>query len=106
METIATAKNVRLSPRKARQVAAAVKKLSVPAALDTLLVTSRKGVKPIAKVLKSAIANSKLKPEELRIKNILVDEGMKMKRRDFSHRPGKEGLIQKRASHITVILES
>lgn len=110
MEIISSAKNVRISPRKARTLVDALRKLSLSDAQERLMFLSKKGAKPVLDVLKSAIAdatnNFKLKAEELKIKNILIDEGLKMKRRDTSHRPGREGLIQKRTSHITVILES
>ncbi len=109
MEVISSAKNVRISPRKARSLASALKKLPLAAAQDRLMFLSKKGTKPVLSVLKTAIAdatnNFKLKAENLKIKNILVNEGLKMKRRDTSHRPGREGLIQKRTSHITIILE-
>lgn len=110
MEIVAQSKNVRISPRKARLIATAVKKLPLAMALQKLDFLAKKGALPISKDLKSAIAsatnNLKLKVEDLKIKNIIVDEGLKMKRRDTSHRPGKEGMIQKRTSHITVILEN
>ncbi len=110
MEIIAHSQNVRITPRKARAVAVMVKSLSISQASQRLEFLAKKGAKPMALILKSAIANAvtnfKLKAEDLKIKNIIVDEGMKMKRRDTSHRPGREGLIQKRTSHIKVILES
>ena len=108
MEIIALAKNVRISPRKARLVADAIKKLSLTQALQKLELLAKKGADPISQGLKSAVANAvnnhQAKQEDLKIKNIIVDEGMKMKRRDTSHRPGREGMIQKRTSHIKIIL--
>lgn len=110
MEIVAQSKNVRISPRKVRMVAAAVKKLSVERAIIQLGFMSKAAAEPVLKTLKSAIANAtvagKIKSEDLKIKNILIDEGLKMKRRDTSHgaRYGG-GVIQKRASHIKVILE-
>lgn len=110
MEIKAIAKNVRISPRKARMVADAIKKLSLVHALEKLHFLAKKGSEPIYSTLQSALANAvnnqKLKKEDLKLKNILVDEGLKMKRRDMSHgaRFGG-GVIAKRTSHITVILE-
>lgn len=109
MEIIAIARNVRISPRKARVMAAVVKKLPLAQAKDYLETWTKKGTRPIRTVLDSAIANAtnnqKLKKEDLMIKNILVDEGLRMKRQDTSHgaRFGG-GVIQKRTSHIKVIL--
>lgn len=107
---MATSSNVRISPRKARQVIHSIKKMNLVNAQNALELLAKKGARPILKTLKSAVANAtnnkKLKIEDLKIKNILVDEGLKMKRRDMSHgaRYGG-GLIQKRTSHIRVILE-
>lgn len=103
--------NVRVSPRKLRLVADAVKKLSVASALEKLPFLAKSGAEPVLKTLKSAIANAthnlKLKIEDLKIQNILVDEGTKMKRRDMSHgaRFGG-GVITKRTGHIKVILSN
>lgn len=65
---------------------------------------AKSGAEPVLKALKSAIANAK-NIDGLKIKNIFVDEGLKSKRQDKGHRATKDrGIIQKRASHITVIL--
>ena len=104
MEFIALSKSIRISPRKVRMVVDAVKKLAPIVAIEKLQFLAKSSSLPVLKALQSAVANSKLKIEDLKIKNILVDEGTRMKRRDTSHRPGKEGLIQKRTSHIKVIL--
>ncbi len=106
MEYTALAKNVRVSPRKLRLVADFVRGLPAQTALDKLAFLIKAGAEPVTKAIKSAIANSKLKPEVLTIKNILIDEGIKMKRRDKSHgaRFGG-GAIMKRTSHIKIILE-
>lgn len=105
MEFIATSKYVRVSPRKARLVAGAIKNLSVVRALGQLQFLPRASSLPILKTLKSVIANSKLDPKDLKIKNIAIDEGTRMKRQDTSHRVSRDrGVIQKRTSHIKIIL--
>lgn len=106
MEVTARSKAVRISPRKIREVASAAKKLSVNDALAKLPFSTKNGAREILKALESAVANAKQETSKLTIKNILVDEGLKMKRRDKSHgaRYGG-GVIQKRTSNITVILE-
>lgn len=110
-EIVAKSMNVRVSPRKLRPVADAVKKLSVGQALERLPFLAKSGAKPLLLTLQSAVANAtnnnKLKIEDLKIKNILIDEGLKMKRRDKSHnvRFGG-GLRVKKASHIKVILQT
>lgn len=110
MEYKAISKLVRVSPRKARIVANVVKKFKPGEASEKLQFMAQGVSQPIYKTLRSAVANAiqngKVKEEDLKIKNILIDEGVRMKRQDTSHRPGKQGIIQKRTSHITVILES
>ncbi len=109
MDVIAEAKYVRISPRKVRPMASAIKKLPVAEALEKLSLQTKNGAQPILAALKTAIANAtnnhKLSLENLKIKNILVNEGMKMKRRDKSHGARfSSGMIIKRTSHIKVIL--
>lgn len=108
MEYKAISKLVRVSPRKARMVADVVRKFSPTVASEKLQFLAKMGAEPIYKTLRSAVANAtqngKVKEEDLKIKNILIDEGVRMKRQDTSHRPGKQGIIQKKTSHITVIL--
>lgn len=106
MEITAQSKSVRISPRKIREVAIVAKKLTIEDALNKLSYSTKNGAYEILKTLKSAIANGKVGADKLKIKNILVNEGIKMKRRDKSHgaRYGG-GVIQKRSSNITVILE-
>lgn len=103
MEIYALSKNVKVSPRKMRLVADAVKGLSATEAINKLGFLAKSASLPLIKTIKSALANGK--NNNLRIKNILVDEGLKMKRRDTSHgaRFGG-GVITKKASHIKVIL--
>lgn len=105
MDYISLAKYVRISPRKARAVTSAVKDLSVADALDQLEFLARSSSQPILKTLKSAIANSKKEAKDLKIKNILVDEGTRRKTWDKGHRFGRDrGVIQKRTSHIKIVL--
>lgn len=108
MEYKAQSKHVRVSPRKARVVANAVKKFAPSKAMEKLQFLGKGAARPIYKTLKSALANAnsaaKAETGEFKIRDILIDEGVRMKRQDFSHRPGHQGIIQKKTSHITVIL--
>lgn len=110
MEFKVQTKYLKIAPRKIRGIATAVKKLPLETALVKLEMLAKRGADPISAALKSAIANAQNKSQvevgKLKIKNIFVDEGMRMKRRDKSHgaRFGG-GVIHKRTSHITVILE-
>ena len=109
MQFFATAKSVRMSPRKVRIVADAIKKLKLTDASEKLKFLSKTAAEPIYKALRSAVANAtqngKVKESDLKIENILIDEGARMRRRDTSHRESRDaGTIHKRTSHIKIIL--
>ncbi|MEA2483704.1 MAG: large subunit ribosomal protein [Thermoleophilaceae bacterium] len=103
----AQAKYVRSSPRKARLVVDHIRGKSVEEARAILAHTPRAAAVPVLKVLESAIANAEhnheLLPEELRVFQVLVDEGPTLKR--FRPRAlGRATKIRKRTSHITINL--
>jgi ribosomal protein L22 len=103
----AQAKYVRSSPRKARLVVDHIRGKSVEDARAILAHTPRAAAVPVLKVLESAIANAEhnheLLPEELRIHQVMVDEGPTIKR--FRPRAlGRATKIRKRTSHITINL--
>jgi large subunit ribosomal protein L22 len=109
MDIRATSQYVRISPRKLRLVAGAVKPLSVAHALSQLKNMDKRAAVHLHKTLKScvanAIANAKAKEEDLVIKSILIDEGPSFKR----FQPVARGMahsFKKRTSHITVILST
>ncbi len=84
MEVKAVARFVRLSPQKGRLVADQVRNLPVGKALELLQFSPRKAAGVIRKVLESAIANAEHNEgadiDELRVSQIMVDEGPVMKR--------------------------
>jgi large subunit ribosomal protein L22 len=99
---------LRIAPRKVRLVADLIRGKSVSEAETILNSLSKKSALPLSKLLKSAIANAKnnfqLNPTKLYISKITVDEGPKLKR----WRPRARGQayeIQKKTSHITLVLE-
>ncbi len=104
----ATARNVRISPRKARLVVDAIRGLSVPMALARLSNLPHKGARDVIKVLKSALANadqqnSSVDVDSLQVVLAYVDEGPTLKR--FRPRAmGRAYPIRKRTSHITVVV--
>ena len=107
MDIVAEAKYTTVSPRQVRPVAQAVNKLSPAIAIAHLAVMSRRAAKPVAAVLKSAVANAtknaKLSEDSLRIKLIVVDGGPALKRwRPVSR--GRAHAYKKRMSHIRVVL--
>ena len=108
MEIIAEANYIRMSPRKVIPVTEAIKSLSPLVALEKLALMPKRAAKPVAKVIKSAIANatnnSKLSADILRIKSIVVGSGPALKRwRPVSR--GRAHPYKKRMSHIKVVLE-
>ncbi len=105
----AFAKSVRISPRKLRFIAKAIKGLPANIAVEKLSFLVKSGAQPLLKLLKSAIANAvhnqKLPAENLVVKNILVNEGMRLKRQDKSRNARVDrGVIHKRTSHVKILL--
>ena len=107
METRATLKGVRLSPRKARLVARNLTGMDVVKALDVLKFTPKKAAAIIRQVMYSALSNSanntSIDPDALVVKQIIVNEGPSWKR-FLPRAQGRATTIIKRTSHITVIL--
>jgi ribosomal protein L22 len=103
----ASARFVRLAPRKARLVADQVRGLPIEDALALLRFSSRGAARDIRKLIESAAANAEanhdLVADDLMIKDIHVDEGPTLRR----YRPralGRATRINKRTSHIAVAL--
>ncbi len=108
MEYNASAKNIKVSPRKVRLVADSVRDLSIAQALTALMVSRKRGAISLKKALQSAVANAvnnnNAKKDDLKIKEINVTEGIRYKRYHFAGR-GRTRPYMKRTSHINVILE-
>ncbi|MGZ6005619.1 MAG: 50S ribosomal protein L22 [Candidatus Saccharimonadales bacterium] len=105
MSVKATAKGVRMSPRKVGVVAALVRGRTVEDALTILSHTPRRSAIPVRKVIESARANAdhnhRLKPDTLKIVSISVTSGKSYKRA----RPVARGASHPyllRSSHIFV----
>ena len=103
----ATAKFVRVSPRKARLVADTIRGRAVPEARTILAFTDRAAAVDVEKVLSSAVANAESNPalhwngDDLIIHSVQVDEGPTLKRWRARAR-GRTSRIMKRTCHITV----
>ncbi len=105
MQVSATAKYVRISPRKVRLVANLIVGRPVEEAAAILRFTPNAAARDVAKVLRSATANAEnnynLTADELRVVSAVANEGPTLKR----IRPRAQGRafqILKRTSHITV----
>ncbi len=105
MQVSATAKRLRISPRKLRLVADQLRGKAVGDAIDILRFSPHKGAPLVRKVLDSAIANAENNEgadiDELVVEAIHVDQGITMKRIRPRAR-GRADRILKRTSHVTV----
>ena len=107
MDVKAKASHIKMSPRKVRLVVDVVRGMDVAKAKDQLQFIHKAAVRPVLKLLNSAIANAtnnfELKEDNLYVKEIRVDQGPTLKRwrpRAF----GRAAPIRKRTSHISIIL--
>ena len=110
MPTSATAiaKNVRLTPRKARLVIDLVRGKDVKIALGILKNTNRAASEPVSKVIKSAAANAVnnfgMDENALYIAEIYANDGLRMKRYLPRAKGSASGLV-KRNCHITGVVK-
>jgi large subunit ribosomal protein L22 len=112
MEAKASARHVRVTPQKARRIVDLIRGKVASEAVTTLTFAPQAAAEPVKKVLESAIANARFLADrdavafderELVITSAFVDEGPTMKR--FRPRAqGRAGRINKRTSHITVVV--
>jgi len=103
----ASAKYVRVAPRKARLVADQVRGMHIEQARALLAFSPRGAARDIQKLIDSAAANAEnnhgLIGDEMRIASITVDEGPTLRR--FRPRAlGRATPINKRTSHLAVAL--
>ncbi len=100
--------NIRISPRKLRLVADSIRQLSPEKALLHLRFLNKSGAKPLAKVIRSALANAQtnhgLKADQLKFKTVMIGKGPTYKRWRAVSR-GSAHTIFKRTSHIYLELE-
>jgi large subunit ribosomal protein L22 len=111
-EARAVARHVRVTPQKARRVIDLIRGKNAVDAVSVLRFAPQGAAEPVRKVLESAIANARVKADqtaerfderELVVATATVDEGPTMKR--FRPRAqGRAGRINKRTSHITVVV--
>lgn len=108
MEVRATAKYIRVQPRKVRIIADEIRGKNAGHAAALLHHHTSKGAKALRKVLINAVANAAenhgLAPENLKVVGIMVDEGPRLKRM-IAKAMGRGARILKKTSHITVVVE-
>jgi large subunit ribosomal protein L22 len=108
MQVSAKLRNLHIAPRKVRLVADMIRGKKVEQASSILNFTVKGASLPLFKLLKQAMANAKnnfqMDPNNFFIFKITVDEGPKQKRW-MPRARGQAYEIQKKTSHITLVLE-
>jgi large subunit ribosomal protein L22 len=109
METKATVKFIRTTPRKMRRVIDLIRGQHVVEARRILRFSPLGASKDVEKLLNSAVANAEhthgVIPENLVVDRAWVDEGPTLKR----YRPrayGRAAGVRKRTSHATLVVKS
>ena len=103
----ATAKFVRVTPRKAKIVVDLIRGKQVDDALAILMYTPKSAAPVVEKLLNSAIANAEYKEMDrssLYVAEVYANQGMTMKRY-WARSHGRADQILKRTSHITIVLD-
>ena len=113
MAVLAKLKGSRISARKARLLADQIRGKAVEEALVILDLEAKRFAGPLAKLVRSAVANAAdrnnrekagIDVDNLYVSHVSVDEGPS----SWRIRPRAQGRaywIQKRTSHVTVVLE-
>lgn len=107
MKTRAKLRHARISAQKVRLVADQIRGLEVEKALEILTFSNKKAATLMKGVLDSALANAEHNDgadiDELKVSEVMVDEGPTMKR-IRARAKGRANRILKRSSHITVVV--
>ena len=107
MKARAMLRYARVAPRQVRLVSDLVRGLPVSRALEVLAFTRKSSALTVSKLIHSAVANAgqgdKVDVDRLFVSEIFVDQGPMLKR--FLPRAmGRATKIQKKTSHITVVV--
>lgn len=108
MEAFATFRHIRTGPRKLRLVTGGLRGKPVQEALNILKFSKKTAARDVSKLIRSALANANQKdgvsPGSLYVKKIVVNQGPIIKRW-MTRARGSSAKIQKKMSHMTVVLE-
>ena len=108
MQTLMRLQRIRIAPRKMRMVIDLVRGKKVAIAKDVLRFTKNRGARILSKLLDSVVSMAKQLGQgdelNLMVSKITVDEGPKLKRWRARAR-GSAFPIQKKVSHITIVLD-
>ena len=104
----ATAKYVRVAPRKAKIVVDLIRGKQVDQALAILMYTPKSAAPVVEKLLNSAIANAENNLEmdraNLYVAEVYANQGPTLKRY-WARSHGRADMIKKHTSHITIVLD-
>jgi large subunit ribosomal protein L22 len=109
MEATAKLRYLRITPRKVRAVADLIRGKNVSSALATLAFVEKRAAEPVAKLLRSAVANAEVASknqvdvDQLRVKSLMVDQGPSL-RRFMPRAMGRAFKILKKTSHIALTI--
>jgi large subunit ribosomal protein L22 len=105
----ATAKYIRISPRKVQVVIDLIRGKKVDEALAILAYTPKSASPVVEKLLESAIANAEnnlqLDRGSLYVAEVYANQGPTLKRY-WARSHGRADMILKRSSHITIVLDA
>jgi large subunit ribosomal protein L22 len=112
MEATAKLRYLRIAPRKVRVVADLIRGQNVDRALSQLAYVEKRAAEPLAKLLRSAVANAEKAHEKaaagrsfdadrLVVKSLMVDQGPSL-RRFMPRAMGRAFKVLKKTSHISL----
>ncbi len=109
MEATAKLRYLRITPRKVRAVADLIRGKNVSSALQQLAYVEKRAAEPVAKLLRSAVANAEIASknqvdvDRLWVTSLMVDQGPSL-RRFMPRAMGRAFKILKKTSHIALTI--
>ena len=110
MEATAKLRYLRITPRKVRVVADLIRGKNVSGALAQLAYVEKRAAEPLAKLLRSAVANAEqaakdqnLDVDMLTVKELMVDQGPSL-RRFMPRAMGRAFKVLKKTSHVSLTI--
>ena len=107
MEARAIVRNVRMTPRKIKLICDLIRGKDAGEAMAIIMNTPKAASEPMAKLLKSAVANAEnnhgMDPEKLYVSETFANPGPIIKR-IMPRAQGRAYRINKRTSHVTIVV--
>jgi large subunit ribosomal protein L22 len=109
MQVRASARGVRMSPRKVQLVVETIRGRPAEEALAVLRFLPHSAARAVYKVVRSAMANAEnnysLDPAVLRVADATADQGPSYPPRYRAKARGQAGIVKRRTTHITVVVD-